>query len=103
MGNRNDGETKRPSSENGMILDRSPSFNSSSRKANNKNNINSIQIATLESEREKVNEKHLKIIEDQMIQSKQAERALKRREGDVKKEQRQVRQAVREFDTSKCV
>ena len=34
-----------------------------------------------------------------MIQSKQGERAFKRSENDFKKEQRQIRQAVREFDT----
>ena len=47
-----------------------------------------------------MNEKHLKVIEDQMIQSKQNERAFKRQEGDVKKEQRQIRQTVKEFDSS---
>ena len=71
-----------------------------SRTVGNKEKINSVFLATNEVEHEKSNEKHLKIIEDQMIQSKQAERALKRREGDVKKEQRQVRQAVAQFDAS---
>ena len=33
-----------------------------------------------------------------MIQSKQVERAFKRQDGDVKKEQRQIRQTVKEFD-----
>lgn len=60
--------------------------------------MNSVDLAGLEVERRKKNEKHLKVIEDQMIQSKQEERAFKREEGDVKKEQRQIRQAVREFD-----
>ena len=58
----------------------------------------STDIAAMDPVREKVTEKHLKVIEDQMIQSKQEERAFKRQEGDVKKEQRQIRQAVREFD-----
>ncbi len=35
-----------------------------------------------------------------MIKSKQVERAFKRQDGDVKKEQRQIRQSVREFDTA---
>lgn len=61
-------------------------------------NFTSTDIASMNPERTKVNEKHLKVIEDQMIQSKQEERAFKRTEGDVKKEQRQIRQAVREFD-----
>ncbi|CAF0740928.1 unnamed protein product [Brachionus calyciflorus] len=60
--------------------------------------LSSVDIAGQEVDRRKKNEKHLKIIEDQMIQSKQAEREFKREEGDVKKEQRQIRQAVREFD-----
>jgi hypothetical protein len=63
--------------------------------------ITAVLVANTDAERDKTNDKHLKIIEDQMIQSKQAERALKRKEGDVKKEQRQIRQAVREFDSSK--
>ena len=58
----------------------------------------STDIAAMDPVREKISEKHLKVIEDQMIQSKQEERAFKRQEGDVKKEQRQIRQAVREFD-----
>jgi hypothetical protein len=36
-----------------------------------------------------------------MIKSKQDERAFKRQDGDVKKEQRQIRQSVREFDGCK--
>jgi hypothetical protein len=55
-------------------------------------------LAALKPEREKNFEKHLKVIEDQMIKSKQDERAFKRQDGDVKKEQRQIRQSVREFD-----
>jgi hypothetical protein len=61
-------------------------------------NFTSTDISAMEPMRDKINEKHLKVIEDQMIQSKQEERAFKRQEGDVKKEQRQIRQAVREFD-----
>jgi hypothetical protein len=59
----------------------------------------SVSIAKKDTERNKQHEKQLKVIEDQMIQSKQVERAFKRQDGDVKKEQRQIRQAVREFDT----
>mgnify|MGYP001810906579 CR=1 FL=1 len=62
--------------------------------------LSSVDVAKMEPERRKHHEKHLKVIEDQMIQSKQVERALKRKEGDVKKEQRQIRQTVREFDAS---
>jgi hypothetical protein len=61
----------------------------------------SAELASMEVEREKKHERHLKVIEDQMIQSKQNERAFKRQEGDVKKEQRQIRQTVKEFDSSK--
>lgn len=64
--------------------------------------LNSVDLAGQEIERQKKNEKHLKVIEDQMIQSKQVERGFKREEGDVKKEQRQIRQAVREFDGRNC-
>lgn len=60
----------------------------------------SAELASMEMEREKKHEKHLKLIEDQMIQSKQNERAFKRQEGDVKKEQRQIRQTVKEFESS---
>ena len=63
--------------------------------------LSSVDIARMEPERRKNHEKQLKVIEDQMIQSKQDERALKRKEGDVKKEQRQIRQTVREFDVRK--
>ena len=63
--------------------------------------FSSTDIASSEVERNKQHEKHLKLIEDQMIQSKQSERALKRHENDFKKEQRQIRQAVREFDNRK--
>lgn len=58
----------------------------------------SVKIASKEVERNKTHDKHIKVIEDQMIQSKQMERAFKRQDGDVKKEQRQIRQTVREFD-----
>lgn len=61
----------------------------------------SAELASMELDREKKHEKHLKLIEDQMIQSKQNERAFKRQEGDVKKEQRQIRQTVKEFESSK--
>ena len=61
--------------------------------------IKSVDLASLKPEKEKQHERHLKVIEDQMIKSKQDERAFKRNEGDVKKEQRQVRQSVREYDT----
>lgn len=60
--------------------------------------LTSTDIAGNETDREKLNDRHMKAIEDQMIQSKQEERAFKRQEGDVKKEQRQIRQTVREFD-----
>ncbi len=43
----------------------------------------------------------MRAIEDQMIKSKQEERAFKRYEGDVKKEQRAIRHAMRDLDTSK--
>jgi hypothetical protein len=74
-----------------------------SRSHDGKKEVSAVHVAQNEVERDKLDDKHLKIIEDQMIQSKQAERALKRKEGDVKKEQRQVRQAVREFDASKIL
>ena len=74
------------------------SFSDNGKSDNFKINFTSTDIANMEPMREKLNEKHLKVIEDQMIQSKQEERAFKRQEGDVKKEQRQIRQAVREFD-----
>ena len=60
----------------------------------------STDLAITDVERKKKHDKHLKVIEDQMIQSKQGERALKRQEGDVKKEQRTIRHTVREFETS---
>lgn len=63
--------------------------------------LSSVDLANLESERAKNYDKHLKVIEDQMIQSKQEERAFKRSEGDIKKDQRQIRQSIRAFDTSK--
>ena len=63
--------------------------------------FNSVDLASQEIERAKSNERQLKVIEDQMIQSKQVERAFKRQDGDVKKEQRQIRQTVREFDACK--
>lgn len=59
----------------------------------------SVNIAKKDAERHKTHEKQLKVIEDQMIQSKQVERAFKRQDGDVKKEQRQIRSTVREFDS----
>jgi len=62
--------------------------------------LSSVDIANIQSDKSKQNERHMKVIEDQMIKSKQVERALKRQEGDVKKDQRQIRQSVREFDTS---
>lgn len=62
--------------------------------------LSSVDIANIQSDKNKQNERHMKVIEDQMIKSKQVERALKRQEGDVKKDQRQIRQSVREFDTS---
>lgn len=80
---------------------RSNSDGGDTRRRQQPEQLNSVYVAVAETERAKANEKHLKVIEDQVIQSKQAERALKRKEGDVKKEQRRVRQAVREFDTSK--
>jgi hypothetical protein len=60
-----------------------------------------VHIAQKDAERNKQFEKDIKVIEDQMIQSKQMERAFKRQDGDVKKEQRTIRQAVREFDQGK--
>jgi len=37
-----------------------------------------------------------------MIKAKQNERAVKRVEGDIKKEQRHLRQSLRKFDVGKC-
>ncbi|RMZ93055.1 trichohyalin-like isoform X1, partial [Brachionus plicatilis] len=82
-------EKRRSSSESGM---------GGQKKSNVRIELSSVDIAGQEVEKRKKNEKHLKVIEDQMIQSKQEERGFKREEGDVKKEQRQIRQAVREFD-----
>jgi hypothetical protein len=58
-----------------------------------------IEVIKNTQDRHKVHEKHLKLIEDQMIQSKQEGRGFKRQEGDVKKEQRAIRLAIRELDT----
>lgn len=63
--------------------------------------FNVISVSKSHEARQKVHEKHLKIIEDQMIQSKQPERDFKRQEGDIKKEQQAIRQAIRELDTGK--
>ena len=82
------------------------SMTSSNRTSNKTNksvtlNMSSVDIASLVPKKDKMYERHLKQIEDQMIKSKQDERAFKRQDGDVKKEQRQIRQSVREFDKSK--
>lgn len=84
---------------------RSTSETGNANRSSNKINFDfgSVNIASKETERSKVNDKQLKIIEDQMIQSKQVERAFKRQDGDVKKEQRQIRQTVREFDSCKIL
>jgi hypothetical protein len=50
--------------------------------------------------RQKQHEKHMKLIQDQMIQSKQEEREFKRRENDVKKENRAIRHSMRELDVN---
>lgn len=63
--------------------------------------LTSVDLAHIESERVKNHERHLRAIEDQMIKSKQGERALKRSEGDVKRDQRQIRQSIREFETGR--
>lgn len=59
----------------------------------------SVEVIKSIQEKQKVHEKHLKLIEDQMIQSKQEGRGFKRQEGEVKKEQRSIRLAIRELDT----
>ena len=83
-----DGERKRSRSEEGLVTTK-----------NVRINLTSVDMANIESERQKNHERHLRTIEDQMIKSKQDERALKRSEGDVKRDQRQIRQSIREFDT----
>ena len=60
---------------------------------------NSVDVIKGIHEKQKVHDKHLKLIEDQMIQSKQEGRGFKRQEGEVKKEQRSIRLAIRELDT----
>lgn len=82
----NEQQRKRSSSEEGVRI------------KNVRIDLTSVDLTHLESERLKNHERHLKTIEDQMIKSKQEERALKRSEGDVKKDQRQIRQNIREFD-----
>lgn len=82
------------------VGDRKRSHSEEGKKSKNvRIDLTSVDLAHLETERLKNNERHLKVIEDQMIKSKQDERALKRSEGDVKKDQRQIRQNIREFDT----
>ncbi len=81
---RNNTESKQTKSANSLSFD-----------------FGSVHIAQKDAERNKQFEKDIKVIEDQMIQSKQMERAFKRQDGDVKKEQRTIRQAVREFDQGK--
>lgn len=83
-------------------IDRQRNANDDSKQTKSANSLSfdfgSVSIAQKEAERNKKFDKDIKVIEDQMIQSKQMERAFKRQDGDVKKEQRTIRQAVREFD-----
>ena len=62
---------------------------------------NSVDVIKNANEKQKIHDKHLKLIEDQMIQSKQEGRGFKRQEGEVKKEQRSIRLAIRELETGK--
>lgn len=86
-------------------IDRQRNVNDDSKQTKSANSLSfdfgSVSIAQQEAERNKKFDKDIKVIEDQMIQSKQMERAFKRQDGDVKKEQRTIRQAVREFDQCK--
>jgi predicted RNA binding protein with dsRBD fold (UPF0201 family) len=65
-----------------------------------KSEANLLDLVKANEDRRKIHDKHLKLIEDQMIQSKQEERGFKRQEGDVKKDQRSIRHALRELDQS---
>jgi hypothetical protein len=63
----------------------------------------SADLARSQLERQKEDERQLRVIEEQMILSKQGERAFKRSDGDVKKELRQIRQSVRQYDNSNSI
>jgi hypothetical protein len=83
-------------------LDRTKKNRSVSPSSSKKINLefsSAVEVAKHEPERAKRQEKHLKVIEDQMIKSKQDERATKRQEGDVKKERRTINQTMKEFDS----
>ncbi|CAF0981483.1 unnamed protein product [Didymodactylos carnosus] len=56
-----------------------------------------IAIATNLEQKKKEFDKHMRLIEEQMIKAKQVERETKRQEGDIKKEQRSLHHTLKEL------